>query len=160
MCCLHTTVQGRYFASTNRLSTINRSPYPSGTTDHRGTCGETLCASPRVLFMLHLAPSYSTVYAACSNIYNFNNTARSISLHLQTAFLTSRFCVRVALIKPATICKAPNYNPQSISTTQLNTTVVTINSIALTQVHEASTQCVCLVIYITAHLQFHFCQLD
>ena len=110
MCCLHTTVPGCYFALTNCLSTINRSLYLSGTIDHCGTRGETLRALLHVLFMLYLVLSYSIVYAACSNIYNFNNTARSISLHLQTAFLTSRSCVRVALIKPVIICKALNYN--------------------------------------------------
>ena len=86
MCCLHTTVQGCYFASTSCLSTINRSLYLSGTIDHCGTRGETLHALPHVLFMLHLVLSCSIVYAACSNIYNFNNTSHLISLHFQTAF--------------------------------------------------------------------------
>ena len=76
MYCLHTTVQGCYFASTSHLSTIYRSLYLSGTIDHcgipGGIPGGILHASLRTLFTRaftrHLVLSCSIVYTACSNI--------------------------------------------------------------------------------------------
>ena len=81
MCCLHTTVQGCYFASTSRLSTIYHSLYLSGTIDHCRIPSGISHALLHELFTRHLVLSCSIVYTACSNIYYINNTSHSISLH-------------------------------------------------------------------------------